>query len=82
VTRLEPEVVKLDMSLVRGIDSNRTQQQFVASISQVCRELGMLVVTEGVETPAERDTLLGLRCDLLQGYLYGRPARTFEAPVF
>ncbi len=82
VTRLEPEVVKLDMSLVRGIDANRTQQQFVASISQVCRELGMQVVTEGVETPAERDTLLGLGCDLLQGYLYGRPARTFEAPVF
>jgi EAL domain-containing protein (putative c-di-GMP-specific phosphodiesterase class I) len=81
VTRLEPEVVKLDMSLVRGVDRNRTQQQFIASISHVCRELGMTVVTEGVETPAERDTLLGLGCDVLQGYLFGRPSRVFEAPA-
>lgn len=82
VTRLEPEVVKLDMSLVRGVDASRTQQQFVASISHVCRELGMRVVTEGVETPAERDTLIGLGCDVLQGYLFGRPSRVFETPVF
>ena len=80
VSRLEPEVVKLDISLVRVIDQSRTKRQLVQSMAKVCRELGMTVVTEGVETAAERDALLGLGCDVLQGYLYGRPSRGFELP--
>jgi EAL domain-containing protein (putative c-di-GMP-specific phosphodiesterase class I) len=42
----------------------------------------MMVVTEGVETVAERDTLLGLGCDVFQGYLFGKPARDIVAPTF
>lgn len=80
VTRLEPEVVKIDMSLVRGIECSRAQQHFVASLARACGELGMIVVTEGVETDAERDTLLSLGCDILQGYRFGRPSRSFETP--
>jgi EAL domain-containing protein (putative c-di-GMP-specific phosphodiesterase class I) len=80
VTRLEPEVVKIDMTLVRGIDKSRAQQHFVASLARVCGELGMIVVTEGVETDAERDTLLSLGCDVLQGYRFGRPTPSFESP--
>ena len=82
VTHLEPEVVKLDMSLVRGVDENTTKQHLIRSFVNVCSELGMMVVTEGVETALERDTLVGLGCDVFQGYLFGRPARTIEAPVF
>ncbi len=75
--KLEPEVVKIDMSLVRGVDTNRTQQQLIASMARACADLGITVITEGVETPAERDTLVSLGCDLLQGYLFGRPSRGF-----
>lgn len=81
VTRLEPEVVKIDMSLVRGIDRSRSQQHFVASLARTCGELGMIVVTEGVETDAERDTLLALGCDVLQGYRFGRPTPSFALPT-
>jgi EAL domain-containing protein (putative c-di-GMP-specific phosphodiesterase class I)/CheY-like chemotaxis protein len=77
LTKIEPEVVKLDMSLVRGIDKSHRQQQIVASMVRVCEDLGMLVVTEGVETSDERDALVALGCDVLQGYLFGRPQRTF-----
>jgi EAL domain-containing protein (putative c-di-GMP-specific phosphodiesterase class I) len=46
---------------------------------EVCTaELGTMVVCEGVESEAERDTLVGLGADLLQGYLFGRPERAFE----
>lgn len=41
----------------------------------------MIVVTEGVETDAERDTLLALGCDVLQGYRFGRPAPSFAVPT-
>jgi EAL domain-containing protein (putative c-di-GMP-specific phosphodiesterase class I) len=75
--QLEPEVVKLDMSLVRGIDTSPTKQRVVLSMSTLCRDMGMLVVGEGVETAAERDTLLALGCELLQGYLFARPSPAF-----
>ena len=72
---LEPDIVKLDMSLIRGVDSHRTRRKLVASITQLCRDLGILVVAEGIETEAERDALVELDCDLLQGFLLGRPTR-------
>ena len=82
LTKLEPEVVKLDMSLVRGVDQSMRKQHLVASMARVCLDLGMLVVTEGVETVAERDTLTRLGCDVLQGYLFGRPERSFASVSF
>ena len=78
---LEPEVVKIDMSLVRDIENARTKQRLVHSLTDVCGELGMKVVAEGVETPAERDALLELGCDLLQGYLFARPG-DFPTPAW
>jgi EAL domain-containing protein (putative c-di-GMP-specific phosphodiesterase class I) len=74
---LEPELVKLDMTLVRGIDSNPTKQKLVRSVTSLCRELGMTVVGEGVETRPERNTLVECGCDLLQGYLIARPDQPF-----
>jgi len=74
---LEPEFVKLDMSLVRGIDTNVTKQKVVRSMTSLCREMGMKVVAEGVETPTECDVLVNLDCDLLQGFLFARPGKPF-----
>jgi EAL domain-containing protein (putative c-di-GMP-specific phosphodiesterase class I) len=74
---LEPDVVKIDMSLVRDIETARTKRTLCASLASVCRELGMMVVAEGVETAAEKDTLVELGCDLLQGYYFARPAAEF-----
>jgi EAL domain-containing protein (putative c-di-GMP-specific phosphodiesterase class I) len=79
--QLEPEVVKVDMSLVRGIDASPVKQKLVRSIISLCTELGILLVAEGIETPAERDTLVGLGGDLCQGYLFARPGRGFPEPT-
>jgi EAL domain-containing protein (putative c-di-GMP-specific phosphodiesterase class I)/CheY-like chemotaxis protein len=79
---LEPEFVKLDMSLVRDIDSNHTKETLVRSMASVCRELGMLVVAEGVETPQECELLVALGCDFLQGYLLAKPGKPFPAFVW
>jgi EAL domain-containing protein (putative c-di-GMP-specific phosphodiesterase class I) len=62
------------MSLVRNIDGDPLRQKLVASIASLSRSLGILVVSEGIETEAERDAVVGTGCDLLQGYLFGRPA--------
>jgi EAL domain-containing protein (putative c-di-GMP-specific phosphodiesterase class I) len=78
--QLEPEVVKVDMSLVRGIDASAVKQKLVRSIIALCTELGIQLVAEGIETPAERDMLITLGGDLCQGYLFARPGRGYPQP--
>jgi EAL domain-containing protein (putative c-di-GMP-specific phosphodiesterase class I)/CheY-like chemotaxis protein len=79
-TQLEPEVVKLDMALVRGVDTLETKQRVIRSMVSLCAEMGIAVVAEGVETPSERDRLVELGCDLMQGYLFAKPAPGFPEP--
>lgn len=76
---LEPEIVKLDITLVRDIDVSPVKQKLVTSMTALCEDMGLLLVAEGVETAAERDVLVDLGCDLLQGYLFARPGPAFPA---
>jgi PAS domain S-box-containing protein len=78
-TQLTPEVVKIDMSLVRDVHTSPLKQRTISALCRLCHEVGALVVGEGVEAIEERDTLVSLGCDLLQGYLIGRPSRTLPA---
>jgi len=77
LANLAPHVAKIDMSLVRGIDHDPKRVTLVKAMVEVCRELGCEVVAEGIETAAERDVLLSLGCDLLQGYFFARPGVGF-----
>jgi EAL domain-containing protein (putative c-di-GMP-specific phosphodiesterase class I) len=61
------------MSLVRGVDKEPIKRRLVESMARVCKDSGILVVAEGVETAAEHDAVVELGCDLIQGYLIGRP---------
>jgi len=79
-TELMPEVVKIDMSLIRGVDASTLKQRTVSALCNLCHDVGAVVVAEGIETSDERDCLVALGCDLLQGYLLGRPARELPAP--
>jgi EAL domain-containing protein (putative c-di-GMP-specific phosphodiesterase class I) len=79
---LDPDIVKVDMNLVRGIESSAVKRKLVGSVSALCREMEMLLVAEGVETTAERDVLADLGCDLFQGFLFARPASVFFQPAF
>jgi len=74
---LQPEVVKYDMSLVRGVDSSPTRRKVIQAMTTLFAEMEMHVVAEGVETIAERDTLIELGVDLMQGYLFAKPCKGF-----
>jgi EAL domain-containing protein (putative c-di-GMP-specific phosphodiesterase class I) len=76
-SHLEPEIVKLDMSLVRNVQSSPTKRRLIGSMIALCKDMGILVVGEGVETTDERDALVDLGCDLLQGFLLSRPGPPF-----
>jgi EAL domain-containing protein (putative c-di-GMP-specific phosphodiesterase class I) len=70
------------MSLVRGIDASQTKQKIVGSVVGLCRDMGIGLVSEGVESVAERDTLSSIGCDLMQGYLFSRPGPAFPEASF
>ena len=67
------DVLKLDRSLIQGLADSAQNQIIVASIIQMCHQLGVSVIAEGVETEAQRAMLLQLQCRLGQGYLFGKP---------
>jgi EAL domain-containing protein (putative c-di-GMP-specific phosphodiesterase class I) len=79
---LEPDVVKVDMSLIRGLDRSPMKQKLVGSIVSLCRDLGIEIIAEGIETPAERDALVRVGGDLCQGYLFARPEKPWASINF
>ncbi|MDX5445977.1 MAG: EAL domain-containing protein [Zoogloeaceae bacterium] len=77
LAEFQPDLVKLDMALIRGIDSDRVRVAIARGILQTARDLGISVIAEGVETASEYATLRDLGVELFQGYYFARPA--FEA---
>lgn len=77
---LEPQVVKLDLALVRDLDKNRRQQILVRAVVQLCKELGATVVAEGIETLDELKAVRDSGADYAQGYLLAKPA--YPIPSF
>jgi EAL domain-containing protein (putative c-di-GMP-specific phosphodiesterase class I) len=78
---LEPELVKLDMSLVRNVHQSDIRRKLIGSMTGLCKQMGMLVVAEGVENAQERDTVREVGCDLLQGYLFAKPGPPFPGAM-
>ena len=69
-----PDIIKLDMALVRGVDAHPSRQAIARGMVRVCQELGVQIIAEGVETAGERDFFLSEGVTLMQGYLFARPA--------
>lgn len=69
-----PDIIKLDMALVRGVNTSPSRQAIARGMVRICRDLGIQVIAEGVETPDERDFFLSEGVTLMQGYLFSRPA--------
>lgn len=68
-----PNIMKIDMELVRDIDTNKTKQIIVTSLVDMCNKLGVTVLAEGVETQAEVDFFSQLDVALMQGYFFAKP---------
>jgi EAL domain-containing protein (putative c-di-GMP-specific phosphodiesterase class I) len=73
ILELRPQFVKLDLSLVRNIDTDRARQAMVAGMAHFAHDSGCELIAEGIETEAERLELVRLGVGLGQGYLFGRP---------
>ena len=74
---LEPEIVKLDMSLVRNAHESPVRKRLIASMTALCKEMKIEVVAEGVESIEELACVSDAGCGLLQGYLFAKPGPPF-----
>ena len=71
---LSPQYVKVDIAIIRDIDTDADKQQIVSNIVEYAHQRGMYIIAEGVETKEELEKVLELKVDLLQGYYLARPA--------
>lgn len=74
LAEFQSDLIKLDMALIRGIDSDKCRVAISRGILQMARDLDIGVIAEGVETAAEYATLRDLGVELFQGYYFARPA--------
>jgi len=81
LTNFQPDLIKIDMDLLRGIDTDRRRQVIVGNLIAIARDLDIAVIAEGVETEAELATLRNLGASLFQGYYFARPAIEHLPPV-
>jgi len=77
----QPDLIKIDMDLVRNVDTSKPRQAIVHGLLRICQDLAIRVIAEGIETPAERDFLRDAGVNLMQGYLFARPAFQAVATV-
>jgi EAL domain-containing protein (putative c-di-GMP-specific phosphodiesterase class I) len=81
VMQLRPDYVKLDRSLIQGLNSDPAKRALVSSMVALVRELGSSLVAEGVETAEELAALRELEVRYAQGYLLARPDHQFRASI-
>jgi EAL domain-containing protein (putative c-di-GMP-specific phosphodiesterase class I) len=79
----QPDLVKLDMELIRGIERDAVKQTIVRNTLNMLRDLGINPICEGVETLAEYEALRDLGVEMMQGYLFAKPGiAALPAPVW
>lgn len=74
LARFQPDVIKLDMELIRGVAHSPARQAIVGAVVAMARQLAITVIAEGIETDDELTALRAAGIDLFQGYLFARPA--------
>ena len=74
LSRLKPDLIKLDMALVHAMDEDRTSQVIMKAIVQACFELGIVTIAEGVERYDQAMRLRDMGVVYQQGYYFARPA--------
>lgn len=82
ILHLRPELIKLDCQLTRGIDTDPARRSLAHALVSFARDLGAEVVSEGIETAAELDTVRALGVPYGQGYFLSRPTRPHLIPDF
>ncbi len=83
LAEFQPDIIKIDLELVRDIDTKPVGQKIVAAMVGLCRDLAIEIIAEGVETRGELSALQAMGVDLFQGYLFAKPGfKSLPTPQF
>ena len=77
LARFQPDIIKLDMELIRGLDTSMPRRMIVNAVVKMCDSLGVTVIAEGIETAGELDALRTMGVRYVQGFYFAKPE--FEA---
>ncbi|MDI7046867.1 EAL domain-containing protein, partial [Escherichia coli] len=82
VHRLPFDTIKIDRSFMTDVDSNSASKKIVKFVLDLCRNLGLECIVEGLETSSQADVVKALGARAMQGYLFGRPMRASAVPTY
>ena len=82
LTDMPIDVIKLDMSFIRGLEKDSRKRDLVELIIAMAKKLGAIVVAEGVELEEQFNILKGFGCDVAQGYYFSKPVPADEFGKF
>ena len=77
--RFPANLLKIDKSFIDKMNTGESSRQYVASIISIGHIMGFDVISEGVETPDQLETLKEIGCDFIQGFIWGRPLSAEDA---
>jgi len=81
LARFQPDIIKLDMELIRGLDTSLPRRMIVDGVVKMCTALGITVIAEGIETAGELDALRAIGVRYIQGFLLARPGFETLPPI-
>lgn len=83
LAEFQPDIIKIDLDLVRDIDTKIVTRKIVAAVVALCRDLDIEIIAEGIETHAEFEVLQAMGVTLYQGFLFAKPGfQSLPKPQF
>ncbi|HEO8420961.1 TPA: EAL domain-containing protein [Yersinia enterocolitica] len=73
ISEIMPDIIKIDRSVIQNIDKNSVKESMLKGLLLIAKEVGSIVVAEGIESAEEASVLSKNKVDLAQGYFYARP---------
>ena len=73
LSKIPANLLKIDKSFIDRINTNESSKQYVAAMISMGHIMGLEVISEGVEQPEQIEALRSVGCDLIQGFIWGRP---------
>ena len=77
IVEVEPDFIKLDISLIRHVDTSIVKQKLVRTLRDFCLDAGITLIAEGIETQEQFQTLLELQIPYGQGFLFAHPGSPY-----
>ena len=82
IAELKPQFIKVDMDIVRNIDSDKVKNGLMRVILELAKQINSYLIAEGIETEAENNALIAMGAEYGQGFLFSKPCESLQAQMY